>query len=768
MKGYLSTLPISWRKPIFGLATLFLLLQGLLLSTEAFAQPAFYPTDNAYLSRYPASHTPQHWTDSLRWTTIVDGGLRANLVVGGNVDSLVFDTIVNYLSSIGGGVLFFDQGVYNFNFNVELPSGVILRGADVPVSALDTTFLPLTKFQFPLYVPTFSGNGTPNNTAFKTIGGRSMAKNIGLVNIDVNGASIAFHPHQWTLVNTRRGNSYQPVDANRNVLVLGVRSNNTATPDPAVPSLCQQQNNGAWQRWVWSFSANIDLFVSANGIVANCRLNDDPTMTFLQPNYFYGDGTSCTQSPLCTPMAADGSNARFDVTGHYGIVVNRAKINRDGVFNGNFGTGINSPYGIYAWITYGEPDTEPYLFVNGVEIKDNWMFKTNRIGIQAAGNGLKVLNNKILDRIGKQVWISPNGTRCNVNNAATFENRGIDVSGWNVQVSYNNVMVESAVIRSGPFQTVDGEGILVQECCGGSSVKDYTFTHNLMQRGHSGYIGLYAMRDLINARIDSNLMGCENILYLADYAGTPLYFKIQNGSIKGNVEAGSISVTGTAGGSSMVVEGNVACSAATISGPCYMTVNNNTNYTVNNCTTTPTLTFPALSITNPTNGTTLNTGRTALVEWTSQDSDSVRLWVNANVMLPWTPASTTQFSWIPPGAGTYYLTVEGRNGSTNGWSSRVKVSVEDTLPITSLSPLAFGRSVGLAPNPATNQFEVLGLDPSSPAEIVITSLTGKQLIATKLAAGQGTQTDITTLSSGLYMVRISQGGNTTVLRLVRR
>lgn len=727
------------------------------------------PTDNPYAVKY---NVPDHWTRYFKWTTVLDASQVSGLLNSGAVDSAVLANTMQQLSANGGGVLYFPAGIYTFNSSVELPSGIILRGETPAVtSALDTNFAPPTQFRFPHYVPTLSGNGTPNSTAFKTIGGVANAQNLGLVYLDIDGASIAIHPHSWQLENTRRGSTYNPVDVNANVLVFGIRSNNTATPDPATPSACQVNNGGGWQRWVWSFSANIDLFVSANGVVANCRMNDNPSMTFNQPGYFYGDGANCTPSTLCNNMATDGSHARFDVTAHYAVVVNRAKINKSGPGSGNFGTGPNGPWGIHAWITYGEPDTEPYLFVPGNEVRDCWLFKTNRIGIQAAGTGLKVLNNKILDRIGKEVWISPNGTRCNTNNAATFENRGIDISGWDVQVSYNNVMVEQAQIRDSPFPTVDGEGILVQECCGGSSVKDYVITHNLMQRGHTGYIGLWAMRDIYNTRIDSNDLNCEPIILWADYAGTPIYFKIQNSSIKGNTDVANIGARGTAGGANLIIDNNEGCNGAYVEAPCYATIGTgNTGMTVRTCTQAPILTLPSIQL-NSTSPLRVPVGTAVNLDWSVLDADSVRMWRGARIELPYSSSSVTQLSPVLSTPGYVTFTVEGKNTVSNSFSNAVTFYVEDTTTLVGIPQALQYGGITLAPNPTTGSVKLSGYTADMPImEVSVADIMGRRVsytTATDLRSSQGIL-DTQDLHPGLYLVRITmKDGSHQVQRLVK-
>ena len=55
----------------------------------------------------------------------------------------------------GGGVVFFPAGTYRFAHDIKLQSNVILRGAEPEgiTSGRDEKFSPLSKLEFPKYVP---------------------------------------------------------------------------------------------------------------------------------------------------------------------------------------------------------------------------------------------------------------------------------------------------------------------------------------------------------------------------------------------------------------------------------------------------------------------------------------------------------------------------------------------------------------------------------------------------------------------------------------
>ena len=82
----------------------------------------------------------------------------------------------------------------------------------------------------------------------------------------------------------------------------------------------------------------------------------------------------------------------------------------------------------------------PSLYAKGMEILDNWAYKTMRVGIFAAGLGLKIKSNIPPDKSGKINWVSSSG-RFTVLYIATNVNREIDFSGWNVEVVNNQITV---------------------------------------------------------------------------------------------------------------------------------------------------------------------------------------------------------------------------------------------------------------------------------------------------------------------------------------
>lgn len=240
------------------------LLLVLFYSFSGFCQ---IPVDNPFYTRY---HIKGHWTDTLRWKNVTDASRVDSLVDSkGHVDPHRLEKTMNIISAAGGGVLYFKAGDYYFDYNITVPGTVVLRGANPPVrDAKKAGYRPPTKFNFPKYVPTFTGSGTPDSTAFKTIA-LYAGNSVGIVNIDVNRASI-----------------FVPFFASPNVIVFGLRLNNAQ--DVRTPFLAKSKNH-AWERYPTGDNANLVVSYS-NAVVANCRVNDAITDDFDMPDFLTNDG----------------------------------------------------------------------------------------------------------------------------------------------------------------------------------------------------------------------------------------------------------------------------------------------------------------------------------------------------------------------------------------------------------------------------------------------------------------------------------------------
>lgn len=501
-------------------------------SLSTCGSPSGGETDNAIASFY--GNNSYSWTNKIQWNCVY------------NIKDFPGSTVVEQFNAArdaaannGGGVVYFPSGTYIFNDSIKLKSGVVIRGETPGVkSAKSNDYNPLTKLVFPEYKPQLSGNGTPNETAFKSIQTQTpnQDSNIGIVNLDINRGAI---------------NLVGDLDQTKssNIIIFGIRSNNVAKPDPKVPNL-EFQN--PWQRYSHRFAANIELTIYENVLVANNRINDKITDDYEQPGYRL---QSKDKKKIIT--YEQGNKVPFNYTNHYGISVNRGG-KKDG------------------FQLAGTPTTEPGLFRKGIVIRDNWVYHTMRVAIHAAGDGLIIQNNEIKDEPNKQWWTDPIGTR-EATGAVTLENRGIDWSGWNVLIEGNDYQVYRHKIGETNYLSVDGEGILIQECCGGTTVKNVMIKNN---RGNA-YIGLYKVQDINNATIENNQIIDSDIFVMADTNNQP--YRMNQVKIINNQVSGNIIAKGSLGGQGNEISGNQGSQSGKLDYSCSIEVNNNSGFNVQPC-----------------------------------------------------------------------------------------------------------------------------------------------------------------------------------------
>ncbi|MDY6938582.1 MAG: hypothetical protein SWY16_13025 [Cyanobacteriota bacterium] len=494
-------------------------------------------TDNPIATRYGRSAYP--WSDRIRWQCVyhIDD-------FAGNTPAEQFVAARDAAARDGGGVVYFPSGTYEFDDDLFLKNGVVIRGETptATIDAKDGRYAPPTKFIFPQYRPQLSGRGTPNDTAFKKITTLDPDgdRNIGIVNIDLDRAAISL---------------LGDIDAGeqQNIIVFGTRSNNVAQPDPKVPDLSFQE---PWMRYSYRFAANIKINAARNILVANNRINDAITDNYDQPGYRIKSLEGNAEITY-----RDGRKVPFHYGNHYGIVLNRSK--QDGFEKA------------------ATPQTEPGLFRSGIVVRDNWVYHTMRVAISASGDGLVVRDNQIADEPNKQWWTDPTGTK-EARGSVTLENRAIDWSGWNVEIEGNRYQVYRHKIRDTGYLSVDGEGILIQECCGGTTVRGALIAENV---GNS-YIGLYKVRDIRDAivrdnQVNGNPTNTESIYVVADTNANP--YRMENVTIENNQITGGILVKASAGGSNNRITNNRGDNSGAIEFSCHVTTQSNRGFQTAPC-----------------------------------------------------------------------------------------------------------------------------------------------------------------------------------------
>lgn len=513
------------------------------------SSPAPLCSDRAgKLSQNPitASYADYAWTDSIKWSCVYN----INDFEGAS-DQERFNNARDAAYENGGGVVYLPTGTYRFTDDLVLRSGITVRG-DTPVetNAQSDEYSPPTKLVFPRYIPKLSGNGTPNDTAFMSIRSEhpESDSNMGLVHLDLNHVRIEL------------GNDSKS-EQNRNIVVFGIRNNNAAQPSSYVPNIRFQS---PWLRFSNLLSANIKITARANVLVANNRLNDAITDDFDQPNYQIRDDNARITT------LTDGWKVPFSYTNHYGISVNRF----------NNGSILFDPL--------ASPDKEPRLLRQGIAIRDNWVYHTMSVAIHASGDSLLIKNNVVKDKAAKRWYTDRFGLERPYLNrpdknpqSITYENRAIDWSGWNTTIEGNRYEVYRHFLSDSEDQSVDGEGILVQECCGGTKVKGASIIGN---SGNS-YIGIYKIPIIQGVTISqneirSNVTNTTSIYVNADT--NKKAHRMNAVQIFGNTVEDGITAKATEGGFNNSIRDNVG-QGGVIRASCHVKLEGNVGFNALSC-----------------------------------------------------------------------------------------------------------------------------------------------------------------------------------------
>lgn len=772
------------------------------------------PSNNPFLARYPSAGA-SHWTNALRWTNVVNVTTFGATANDNSDDLAAVNQAIEAAHAAGGGVVYFPAGVYTISDSIILKSGVILRGDDPTIPDAKTAgYLPPSRLEFPEYIHDTTANGglgNPVSSAFKVICGTRQIQNAGVVNLDVNRARIEFFPDFDSLgMRTNRGNgalipNYQPRQQNRNLIVFGVRSNNASYPNPALPDLSGPNKMRPWQRYYTPFVSNIDLYLAENAIVANNRLNDQTTDNFEQPGYRVRNTcTGCTNyKNIGQPGDAawnasnyvpvlNGRHAYFDYTAHYGISVNRNKM----VF-------INGRRDIKPMMWYPDPQEEPSLYAPGFVIEDNWIYKTNRVGIWCAGMGMVIRGNVIRDSViaGSTTWATPKaafldtrGIGVNRNASATFENRGIDFGGSDILIENNDVQVSTMTFPELGYGSVDGEGIMDQGNGGGTNPNGLIIRNNQVAGNRDDCtnptIGLYRTLDINNVLYEGNIFtGNSRCMQIETTGGG---YTMTNVLVRNNTNLKTLIMVGHSGGFNARAHDNVGTSGGgQMRLSCFVQAVNNQALTIqpSGCTQLAaggldTTDFPRVAMAVPNGdlvlGAPLPTLELKAVLMQGQ-ADSIVFFLNAVERLGrgTIQFDTAYFNWtMPVEDGTYYITAvayykpTGANRSYASKSAFSRVIIDDGDALTN-NP----KDVLVANAPRTGQNQVLRLYPNPASaqvtlladgrldQVQVLDLLGHSLLSTS-SAGNHLQLDVSALPRGIYGVRTSSQGRTGLKRLV--
>ncbi len=408
------------------------------------------PTNN------PTASYKIAWTDEVKWEQVV------NIEdVKGDTPDIRLAAAQEQLAAQGGGVVYFPAGRYDFRSDILLKDGIVLRGADTGTvtDARDDRYMPPTKFFFPRYIPSYEGNGTPNDTAFKGIylENPATAQNCGLANLALD----------YCHVNFSVGKDHQ---AGRNRLVYGCMLRNAAIPDPAVPNVKGGQHE--WQRFPsWHGGAAITVYSSENALVASNRLPASGDANFAMKDYV-----------LSGNWTKPGPDDRvwFDYDMRAGIAINAYSIGAPG----------GSP-------PDGTPETHPWGFTKGLVIRNNYLFCDGHTAIEFTGDGTDVSFNVIRFRPNVAIWTN-NGIG-GVNGSSTNNTRAMTMRGWRWHIEGNDYLVYRNRVGNSNYFINDGEGLMHEDHVN-SAVKGGEIINN---KGNT-YISIYKCGEIDGLLIEGN------------------------------------------------------------------------------------------------------------------------------------------------------------------------------------------------------------------------------------------------------------------------
>jgi hypothetical protein len=387
------------------------------------------------------------WADELKWANVVS---IADMQ-GANWDEK-FKAAQDKVAT-PGGVVFLPAGTYEFKDHIRLRNGVIIRGEDPSAvkDARDEKYALSTKVVFPKYQPSFEGQGTAKDSAFKGIrmedpvGGR----NCGAVNLDIDHGHVelGFSVGVNALGREFPAN-YMAGKCGENLLVFGCILKNAAILDEEVPLFCQNP----WQRWTQRHHGAIEAGAARNVLIANNRIPKSGDDNFVMKGAKLVEGKAVPK-PADDPAKIKMTTVDllFDYDNRPGISVNYVAICAD--------LSIMDRYReITAETAKGQTPTNwPNAagFAPGIVVRQNYVYCSGCTAIRTSGNGTRIADN-VIRYEPKVVRPTANGK-----NTSTFtnNNRAIELRGWRWEVTGNDYEIYSNLGPSGN-RFGDGEGIM--------------------------------------------------------------------------------------------------------------------------------------------------------------------------------------------------------------------------------------------------------------------------------------------------------------------
>ena len=484
---------------------------------------ASIPLDNPVASAYSGDSGYPAWTDHILWDQVIDMSTYGNPA---DTDFQKFEAARDALHLIGGGVLYYPAGVYDFSDapmdgpdgrGLMLKSGIVIRGEapTVDADASDGTLNLGTRFDFG-FTPRTGIGVTPTGETPRdwnliglepdTTGGESLSEvtNVGVVWVHLIGASIFWgFELDWTGSTT-----YAAAGAWKSGLVKTAWANRVA--------------NGQFPLDYFAGSSGSRSYVGAGPgrLVFGCVIEDSAPV-----NNVYREGRSDPKNFGDTGYWLQKFGARIQVYGSDVFIANNLlpKSTRGFLYEQTVGDNPTQSTNSGSWTNVIRTVYYNYNYVTGIDlnkellnpygnknagyfeprciVRDNYIYNHGRKGYNLSGEWVEIRNNtNQRDYLGSTV---PSGS-----GPASGQSYYLTLDGYVQAKPGGNGSISDTLSRAfdlaggplwvhgnkygGAFGSTqsagnDGEGILCQ-AHGGTQLISWAVTHN---NGQDGYMAGY-------------------------------------------------------------------------------------------------------------------------------------------------------------------------------------------------------------------------------------------------------------------------------------
>lgn len=423
------------------------------------------PTDNPVATFYSGPEGYPAWTDSLRWSRVVN----MKTYPKGKTAYEKFESARGELTD-GGGVLYYPAGTYDFStmppgVGLMLVPGVVVRGeapAGRPRAAAGKLDLP-TKFVFAFRDR--GGGRVPRDWNFiglRPDDGKNIKtrNHVGIAWVRLVGATVAFGPQvDW-------GKTW----GTANSLLSGNIKKGWAVRDPSGTHPIDALAGGGKKY----------QGVGSGRLVFGCAFGDAAVLDdYTDPGYG-PDGF--TASPHCARVVAYGSRvlvANNLLPKSRKTFAHRQRTDKQMaqvLFDYGNTCGIDINKGLLSEAAAGGKC--PGYFEEGIVVRDNYVYNRGHTGFSIAGKWVTVtgnVNERAFPRSNPSAVLTLDGYEVARPDSDT-RSRAFDLAGRNLWIDGNRFT------NTGSSPGAGGEGV-VGRMPGGTPIFSWAITHNVHTRG---------------------------------------------------------------------------------------------------------------------------------------------------------------------------------------------------------------------------------------------------------------------------------------------